>query len=71
MDFIKIVDATVGFCKDQINKALEIWDDFDEDQKKIFLVCAAGVALVIVVAGIAYGLGKAKGARIALEEEDF
>ncbi|MBQ6415217.1 MAG: hypothetical protein IJI01_06550 [Butyrivibrio sp.] len=71
MDFVKIVDTTVDFCKTQIDKAMDIWDSFDEDQKKLLIGCAVCVAAVIVVAGIAYGLGKAQGKRIALEEEDF
>ncbi|WP_029231128.1 hypothetical protein [Butyrivibrio sp. VCB2006] len=71
MDFVKVIDGAVDFCKDKINKAMEVWDSFDEDQKKLLIGCAACVAVVIVVAGVAYGLGKARGQRIALEEEDF
>ena len=71
MDFVKVVDTAVGFCKDKINKAMELWDSFDADQKKLLIGCAVCVVAIIAVAGIAYGLGKAQGKRLALEEEDF
>ena len=71
MDFVKVVDTAVDFCKDQINKAMELWDSFDENKKKLLIGCAVCVVAVIAVAGIAYGLGKTQGKRIALEEEDF
>lgn len=71
MDFASVIDGAMDFCKTQINKALDIWDSFDEDKKKLCISIACAVALVIVVAGIAYGLGTAHGKRVALEDEDF
>ncbi len=71
MDFVSVIDGTMDFCKTQINKVLDIWDSFDEDKKKLCIGIACAVALVIVVAGIAYGLGTAHGKRVALEDEDF
>ena len=71
MDFVKVVDTTIDFCKDKINKAMEVWDSFDEDQKRLYIGCAAVVLTVIVIASVAYGLGSAHGRRAALEEEDF
>ena len=71
MDFVKVVDSTIDFCKDKIDKALDIWDGFDEDQKRFYIGCAAVVLAVIVVASIAYGLGSASGRRSVLDEEDF
>ena len=49
MDFVKVVDTAVGFCKDQINKAMDLWDSFDEDQKKLLIGCAVCVVAVIAV----------------------
>ena len=71
MDFVKVVDSTIDFCKDKINKAMDIWESFDEDQKRLYIGCAAVVCLVIVVAAVAYGIGNAHGKKMALEEEDF
>ena len=71
MDFVKVVDTAIDFCKDKINKAMDIWDSFDEDQKRLYIGCAAVVCVAIVVAAVAYGLGNAHGKRVALEEEDF
>lgn len=71
MDFVKVIDTSINFCKDKINKAMEIWDGFDEDQKRLYIGCAAVVLTVIVVVSVAYGLGCAHGKRVALEEEDF
>ena len=71
MDFVKVVDSTISFCKDKISKAVDIWESFDEDEKKLYIGCAAVACLVIVVAALAYGLGSAHGRRLSLEEEDF
>lgn len=71
MDFVQVVDSTIDFCKDKINKAMEVWEGFDEDQKRLYIGCAAVVVTVIVVAAVFYGLGSAHGRNAALEDEDF
>ncbi len=71
MDFVKVVDSAVGFCKDKIDKAMDIWEGFDEDQKKLLIGCAVAAVAVIVIASIAYGIGKAQGRKLAFEDDDF
>ncbi len=65
------IDTTISFTKETIDKALEIWDSFDEDEKKLYIGCAIAACCVIVVACLAYGIGKAQGRNLAFEEDDF
>ena len=68
---VNVIDTAVDFIKNTINKAMEIWDSFDEDKKKLLIGCAVAGVCVIVVASVFYGLGKARGKKLALMEEDF
>ncbi|MCR4757740.1 MAG: hypothetical protein K5792_08065 [Butyrivibrio sp.] len=65
----EFLDAAINFAKDKIDKGLEIWEGFDEDQKKLLIGCAIAAVSVILIASIAYGLGKSHGRKIALEED--
>lgn len=65
----EFLDAAINFAKDKIDKGLEIWEGFDEDQKKLLIGCAIAAVSVILIASIAYGLGKSRGRKIALEED--
>ena len=65
----EFLDAAISFAKDKIDKGLDIWESFDDDQKKLLVGCAIAAVSVIVIASIAYGLGKSHGRKIALEED--
>lgn len=65
----EFLDAAISFAKDKIDKGLEIWEGFDENQKKLLIGCAIAAVSVILIASIAYGLGKSHGRKIALEED--
>ncbi|MBE5841791.1 MAG: hypothetical protein E7304_10350 [Butyrivibrio sp.] len=65
----EFLDAAINFAKDKIDKGLEIWEGFDENQKKLLIGCAIAAVSVILIASIAYGLGKSHGRKIALEED--
>ncbi len=67
----EFVDSALGFAKDKIDRGLEFWNDLDEDKKKLFIGCAIAAVSVIVIASIAYGIGKSHGKRLAFDEEDF
>ena len=67
----EFLDATISFAKEKIDKAMDIWEGFDDDQKKLLIGCAIAGVAVIVIASVAYGIGKSQGRRLALEEEDF
>ena len=71
MDIMSFVDTAIEFSKDKIDKVLDFWNGLEEDRKKLLLGCIGAACLVIVVAGIAYSIGKSKGYRLAFEEEDF
>ena len=68
---VNAIDTAIDFTKNTINRAMEIWDSFDDDKKKLYIGCAIAALCVIAVAGIAYGIGKAHGRNIALEDDDF
>ena len=46
----EFVDAAIEFAKDKLDQAMEIWDSFDEDKKKLLIGCAVAGVCVIVVA---------------------
>lgn len=71
MDIMNFVDNAIEFSKNKIDDVLELWDGLEEDRKKLLIGCVAAAVCLIVVAGIAYGIGKAHGERLAYEEEDF
>ena len=65
------IGTAVDFAKDKIDTVMDIWEGFDEDKKKLLIGCAIGAVCVIVVAAVAYSIGKRSGRRSAFEEEDF
>ncbi|SFP52003.1 hypothetical protein SAMN04487928_10355 [Butyrivibrio proteoclasticus] len=67
----EFVDAAIEFAKDKFDHVMKIWNGFDDDQKKLMIGCAVACVCVIVVASVCYGLGKARGKKLALMEEDF
>jgi hypothetical protein len=71
MDVMNIVDGAISFTKDGIDKVMKFWDGLEEDRKKLLIGCVCVTVAVIAVASIAYSLGKAKGRRQLVEEEDF
>ena len=72
MEFLmSIFDGTMEFAKSVLDVVTDFWNDLDEDKKKLFLGCVVAGVAIIAVASIAYGIGKAQGRRLAIEEEDF
>ncbi len=71
MDIMSFVDNAIEFSKDKIDKVLDFWNGLEDEKKKLLIGCVAAAFCIIVVAGIAYGIGKANGERLAFEEEDF
>lgn len=71
MDFMGLVDGAIEFAKDKIDRVLDFWDGLEEDKKKLLIGCVVASVSVIVIASIAYSIGKSQGKRIAVEEEDF
>ena len=71
MTMMDLLQTGIDFAKEKIDKVMDIWDGFDDDKKKLLIGCAIAAVSVIVVASIAYSIGKNQGRRIAFEEEDF
>ena len=71
MDIMSYIDSAVEYGKDKLDRLSDFWESIDDDRKKLLIGCAVGVVCVVVIAAIAYSIGKAHGARIAFEEEDF
>lgn len=71
MDIMYYVDSAVEYGKDKLNRLSDFWESIDEDRKKLLVGCAVVTVCVVVIASIAYSLGKSAGRRIAFEEEDF
>ncbi len=71
MDFMSLTDGVISFAKEKIDMVMDFWDSLEDDRKKLLIGCVACAACVICVAAIAYGIGKARGRKLAFEEEDF
>lgn len=71
MDIMNIVDGCIDFARDKIDRLTAFWDDLDSDKKKLLIGCVAGAVVIIAVAAIAYGIGKSKGKKALLEEDEF
>ena len=71
MDITALVGNVVDFATDKIDKVLDYWDNLDDNKKKLLIGCTVAAVSIIVVASIAYGLGKACGKKIALEDDEF
>ena len=48
---------------------MDKWDSLSEEKKRIFIGCAVVAVTVIIVAAIAYGIGKSNGKRSVFEED--
>ena len=71
MDFMGFIDSAVEFAKDKIDRVMDFWDGLEDDKKKLLIGCVVASVSFIVIASIAYSIGKSQGKRIAIEEEDF
>lgn len=71
MDFMGMIDSVVEFAKDKIDRVMDFWDSLEEDKKKLLIGCVVASVSVILIASIAYSIGKSQGRKIAIEEEDF
>jgi hypothetical protein len=65
------IGTAIDFAKEKIDSVMDIWEGFDDDKKKLFIGCAIAAVGVIVVAALAYTIGKNSGKRLAIEEDDF
>ena len=68
--FMNVLDGAISFVKETVDSAMKVWDNLEDDKKKLLIGCVAAAAIVIAVASVAYNLGKARGQQY-LEEEDF
>jgi hypothetical protein len=71
MDITALVGNVVDFATDKIDRVIKYWDGLEDDKKKLLIGCAVAAVSIIVVASIAYGLGKACGKKVALEDDEF
>jgi hypothetical protein len=71
MDIMTYVDSAIEFGKDKLDKLGDFWESIDDDRKKLLIGCAIAAVSIVVIASIAYAIGKAHGKRIAFEEEEF
>ena len=71
MDIMNIFDDAISFAKDKIDTAVEFWDGLDSNKRRLLIGCVIGSVVVITLISIAFNIGKAKGMKLALDEEDF
>ena len=71
MDFMGLIDSAVEFAKDKIDRVMDFWDGLEDDKKKLLIGCVVASVSVILIASIAYSIGKSQGRKLTIEEEDF
>ena len=71
MEFMDIFDDAITFAKDKIDTCVEFWDGLDSNKRRLLIGCVIGSVVVITLISIAFNLGKAKGRKLAFDEEDF
>ena len=71
MEFMNIFDDAISFAKDKIDTAVSFWDGLDSNKRRLLIGCVIGSVAVIALISIAFNLGKAKGMKLAFDEEDF
>ncbi len=72
MDFVmNFIDGAIDFAKEKIDTVMDFWEGLDDDKRKLLIGCVAATVSVIVIASIAYSIGKSQGKKLAIEEEDF
>ena len=67
----EVFDDAVDFSKKKIDKGLEYWDDLEEDRQKLLIGAAVVFVSIIVIASVAYALGKRSGRKHALLDDEF
>ena len=55
---VEFVKDAIDFGKKKLDKAIKFWNGLDDDKKRLYTVCAIVVVSFVVVASIAYSLGK-------------
>ena len=57
---MEFIENAIDFGKKKLDKAIKFWNGLDEDKKRLYTVCAIVVISFVVVASIAYSLGKSR-----------
>ncbi|MBO4911646.1 MAG: hypothetical protein J5504_02890 [Butyrivibrio sp.] len=57
---VEFVKDAIDFGKKKLDKAIKFWNGLDDDKKRLYTVCAIVVVSFVVVASIAYSLGKSR-----------
>ncbi len=57
---MEFIENAIDFGKKKLDKAIKFWNGLDDDKKRLYTVCAIVVVSFVVVASIAYSLGKSR-----------
>ena len=60
---MEFIENAIDFGKNKLDKAIKFWNGLDDDKKRLYTVCAIVVVSFVVVASIAYSLGKSRRGR--------
>ncbi|MCR5670646.1 MAG: hypothetical protein K6G10_06540, partial [Butyrivibrio sp.] len=71
MDVMNIAYGCIEFAKDKIDRVVDFWDDLEPEKKKLFIGCACAAIAIILVAAVAYGIGRSAARKELMEDEDF
>lgn len=57
---MEFIENAIDFGKKKLDKAIKFWNGLDDDKKRLYTVCTIVVVSFVVVASIAYSLGKSR-----------
>ncbi len=71
MDIMGFIDGTVDFVKTLLDIITGFWNGLSESKKKAFMGVVVVAVILVVVAAVAYRLGRISGEKDLYSDDEF